>query len=125
MRELQEELARLRQDVTRLSEEQRHTWELLLALKPDIRLAVMRELREIKTEELVLRAAQRHEELLKWEDRRKVSVSKTQPSPNKPAVSGRGSGNAPAKSQQNESKPSTGGQQSGSTRGASHPNPGI
>ncbi len=118
VRELQEELARLRQDVTRLTEEQRHAWELLLALKPEIRLSVMRELREIESEELVLRAAQRHEELLKWQDRRdKREASKTQSS-SKPGA-GRGFGNAPAKTKQVEGKPAAGGQQVSGTQGAS------
>lgn len=118
VREVQEELARLGQDVTRLTEEQRHAWELLLAFKPGVRLAVMLEVREIESEELILRAAQRHEELLKWQDRRdKREAVKTQSS-SKPGAS-RGSGNAPAKTKQVESKPAAGGQQSSGTRGAS------
>ncbi len=54
VREVQEELVRLGQDVTRLTEEQRHAWELLLAFKPGVRLAVMLEVREIESEELIL-----------------------------------------------------------------------
>ncbi|OAP55662.1 hypothetical protein AYL99_09814 [Fonsecaea erecta] len=62
-REVLKALARLREDVATLKEEERHAWEFLLALRPETQLAVLRELPKITSQELVLRSAQRHEEL--------------------------------------------------------------
>ncbi len=58
------ELVKLRAEITPLTDEQRRAWELLLALRLELRLAVQGELPTIETEEQVLTSAQRQEELL-------------------------------------------------------------
>lgn len=72
VRELYEELAQLRRDIPVLGEEQTRAWELLLALRPQIRIEVLRQLPRIENEEQVLRAAQRQAEL----DRQTAQYSK-------------------------------------------------
>ena len=71
VRDVLDDLVSLRANIPPLTEEQRHAWELLFALKPEIRSEVQKELPEIESEEQVLRSAQRHEELLKSQNKGK------------------------------------------------------
>ena len=106
------DLVRLRQEVPELTAEARRAWELLLALKPEVRLAVQAELPTIDNEGLILETAQRHEELLRTrrEGKQKESyaaaVGKQTPSRSGAAStsSGRRS-NPPAPAKQAGSKP--------------------
>ena len=64
VRDVLDDLVKFRTDIPEMSGEQRHAWELLLAIKPEIRSRVQQELPSIDTEDQVLRSAHRHEELL-------------------------------------------------------------
>ena len=58
------DLVKLRAEIRPLSDEERRAWELLMALRLELRLKVQGELPTIETEDQVLRSAQRQEELL-------------------------------------------------------------
>jgi hypothetical protein len=65
VQELLDKLIQLRADIPKLSEEETHAWELLMALRPEISSEVQRELPIIISEDQVFQVAQRHEERLR------------------------------------------------------------